>query len=290
MTSKLILLSVLLFSFQVKAFNKTIYGEDNRLDFTEIKNVKKESWALATAAMIPSSLIRDVDDQTVRIKAKMLSQIGICEYEKFSRQLVAADCSGFLIAPDIIATAGHCVRSNSDCSYYRWVFDYRNSKTYKIGRKLRVSYDKVYACKEVIVTKLNRNTNDDFALIRLDREVLDRRPLLIRTTGAVNENDPLAIIGYPSGLPLKYAGDAKVSSNDESNFFLASLDAFQGNSGSAVINEKTGLVEGILVRGNEDYHYERRKGKRCLVPSLCSEQEGCEGEAVTRISELLPYL
>lgn len=37
------------------------------------------------------------------------------------------------------------------------------------------------------------------------------------------------------------------------DFFMASLDAFVGNSGSPVFNKETGLVEGILVEGAEDF-------------------------------------
>ncbi len=294
MTYKYILSAMLLalVSTSILAANKSIYGEDNRIDYTELKDEKLKIQAQATAAMIPSNLIREIDDETSRIKGKMLSQYGICEYERFSRQVAAADCSGFLIAPDLIVTAGHCVKSRADCSFWRWVFDYRTSKNYKIGRKLRVATDKIYNCKEVIVSKLDTETGDDFAIIRLNRPVLDRAPLLIRKSGEVAKEAKLSVIGYPSGLPVKYANGATIVSNDHAKYFLATLDTFQGNSGSAVINDKTGVVEGILVRGNEDYHYERRRGKRCLVPTVCSDKAECEGEGegVTRITQILEYL
>jgi V8-like Glu-specific endopeptidase len=270
------------------ATDKTVYGSDDRLDYNEVKDQAKTDLIDATAAMIPSSLITEMDNITSRIKGKTLQQYGICEYEKFYNQVAAADCSGFLIAPDIIVTAGHCIRNNADCSYWRWVFDYRVSTSYRNGRKFRLPTKKIYNCKEVIASEYSEREGVDYAVIRLNRPVLDREPLKIRKIGSVTKEDKLVVIGYPSGLPVKYAGGAKVLSNDHSKYFLTDLDTFNGNSGSAVLNEETGIVEGILVRGNEDYEYVRRKGKRCLIPKVCTSKDDCEGEgeSVTRISEI----
>ena len=46
--------------------------------------------------------------------------------------------------------------------------------------------------------------------------------------------------------------NAEVLKNDGLTWFMANLDSFEGNSGSAVFNELTGEVEGILVRGKPD--------------------------------------
>ena len=59
---------------------------------------------------------------------------------------------------------------------------------------------------------------------------------------------------------------------------MANLDTYGGNSGSAVFNAKTGLVEGILVRGEQDYV---QKGD-CRVSNVCPA-DGCRGEDVTKI-------
>jgi V8-like Glu-specific endopeptidase len=272
------------------ASDKTVYGIDNRLDYTEVLDPIKKELMGATAAMIPSSLITEMDDLMSRVKGKTLQQYGICEYEKFYNQVAASDCSGFLISEDIVVTAGHCIRNNSDCSYWRWVFDYRLSKDYKVGRKFSLPTKNIYNCKEVIVSKYSERDGDDYAIIRLNRPVLDRVPLGIRKQGSVTKKAKLAVVGYPSGLPVKYAAGARVLSNGNAKFFFTDSDTFNGSSGSAVINEDTGLVEGILVRGNEDYEYVRRKGKRCLVPLVCNPQDRCEGEGVTRISEILSTL
>jgi hypothetical protein len=80
------------------------------------------------------------------------------------------------------------------------------------------------------------------------------------------------------------AGGASVRRHDN-GFFIANLDTYGGNSGSAVFNEKTGEVEGILVRGETDFIY---KGS-CRVSNVCTDT-GCRGEDVTRMSELLSLL
>lgn len=279
-------LLILINSFAAASFDKAVYDNDDRLNFHELTDPMHIEWANATAAMIPSHIIFEDGENQSRIKAKMLSQQGVCEYEKFAREITAADCSGFLINEDTLVTAGHCVQQRSDCEGWRWVFDYQTGPNYQIGKTLRVSNDKIYRCKSIVATKLNDYT--DFAVIKLDRPVTDRRPFNIRHEGHVTKSDELTLIGFPSGLPLKVAPNAKVlAPNLDKTFFVANTDSFAGNSGSPVVNSQTGLVEGILVSGEEDYVV-RKKG--CLVPKVCTTQDHCEGEAVTKISEILPYL
>ncbi|MEI8190645.1 MAG: hypothetical protein WCI75_13115 [candidate division NC10 bacterium] len=64
-------------------------------------------------------------------------------------------------------------------------------------------------------------------------------------------------------------------------YFVANLDTYGGNSGSAVFSATTGLVEGILVRGENDYVW---KGG-CRVSNRCPA-DGCRGEDVTKVSAL----
>jgi hypothetical protein len=138
----------------------------------------------------------------------------------------------------------------------------------------------VYKCSKIIQQDLSRSTMNDFALIQLDREVNDRTPLEYRKEGQVELEDSLVVIGHPSGLPTKIADGAWVRTNDNPYYFVTNLDTFGGNSGSAVFNTETGVVEGILVRGERDYEWDSRG---CRVPKVCDENE-CRGEDVTRIT------
>ena len=119
----------------------------------------------------------------------------------------------------------------------------------------------------------------DFAYIELDRPVFGREPLKVRTRGKIKKNDKVFVVGHPTGLPVKVAGDSYVQTISNNIYFQANLDTFGGNSGSAVLSEVTGLVEGILVRGDQDYVYE----DGCKVPKVCT-MSSCRGEEVTRIT------
>lgn len=66
-------------------------------------------------------------------------------------------------------------------------------------------------------------------------------------------------------------------------FFVANLDSFGGNSGSAVFNVTTEEVEGILVRGEADY--KKKPGSSCGTPFKCKD-DACRGEDVTYIGNV----
>ncbi len=83
--------------------------------------------------------------------------------------------------------------------------------------------------------------------------------------------------------PFRLAEEGKIRKNDNPIFFEAALDSFAGNSGSAVFDTRTGLLEGILVRGEKDYI--KHPTKNCLVPKVCKEDQ-CRGEDVTRITNI----
>ena len=61
------------------------------------------------------------------------------------------------------------------------------------------------------------------------------------------------------------------------------LDTFKGSSGSPVFNEATGLIEGIVSKGEPKDFIEARLGA-CSTIRRCGDTE-CRGEVVTRASE-----
>lgn len=264
------------------ANNKVIYGEDDRLDVFETTDSLHYELAKSTAAMISGSSIKMNGDMAV-ITGSTLEDRGICATAKFAEQITAANCSGFLVGEDLLVTAGHCIRSQGDCRSYKWVFDFAIKSATVDKARVEVEKTSVYGCKEIIEQSLDRSTQDDFALIRLDRKVTDRNVLTVRTEGKVADKTELVVIGHPTGLPTKVADGAIVRSNGNSVYFQSNLDTFGGNSGSAVFDAKTGQVEGILVRGETDYVYDYNQG--CRVPKECTN-EGCRGEDVTRITNI----
>ena len=204
--------------------------------------------------------------------------MGLCKEEAFYEQRTGAFCSGSLVAPDVIMTAGHCVPSADECAKIKFVFGFAVKQKDVLPES--VPAGEVYGCKELIG---RRQVGDgaDWALVRLDRKVAGHAPLKLNLTGAIADKTEVLVIGHPSGLPTKIAGGAHVRDGSKNGYFVANLDTYGGNSGSAVFNSETGLVEGILVRGEQDFV---QKGD-CRVSNVCPA-DGCRGEDVTKISEV----
>lgn len=268
--------------WSAKAIDKVVYGSDNRVDVQDSPNPSYREWARSTAAMIENErLVPTSDGLMTQIKAE-INPMRICSDGPFSQQYMVANCTGFLLGPDILVTAGHCIQGESSCADYKWVFDFKQGGLGH-GEYPQVSTQNVYSCKEIIGRALDQDTKMDYAVIRLNREVKDRNYLTYRHTGKPALGDEMVVIGHPSGLPSKIADGAKVRDNGEESFFVVNADTFQGNSGSPVINSTTGNVEGILVRGDSDYVYDN--DRRCMAVHHCAE-DSCRGEDVTRIDKI----
>lgn len=279
----LLVLSTITVSGQILANEKgmdVIYGDDNRKDVFESRDSAMVELSRSTAAQISGTDLKMMSNGEVSISGQTLKDRGVCASERFAGQITAANCSGFLVGENILVTAGHCIRSQSDCSSWKWVFDYKVENADQ--RNVSVSPSNIYSCKRIVDTVLDQTTKNDYAVIELDRKVTDRRPLAFRRTGKITPGTAVTVIGHPTGLPTKIADMAKVRSLAP-KFFVANLDTYGGNSGSAVFNSKTGEVEGILVRGETDYVYDSAKG--CQVSNKCPS-EGCRGEDVTYITNI----
>lgn len=276
-------LTLSLVSLSALASNKVIdviYGEDNRKDVFESTDSALVDLSKSTAAMIEMGNLKALSSGEIEISAGTLESRGICAKERFSQQISAANCSGFLVAPNILVTAGHCIKTESDCASYKWVFDFKVDHSEQAN--VTVAKDAVYSCKRIISRSLDQMSKDDYAVIELDRKALDRKPLSFRKKGKIAVGTSIAVIGHPTGLPTKIADGAKVRSQ-AGKFFVANLDTYGGNSGSAVFNTQTGEVEGILVRGENDYVYDSNLG--CQVSNVCADN-ACRGEDVTYITNI----
>ena len=264
---------------------KVVYGVDNRIDPINSMNEMFVHLSRSTAAQISASKLTKVKEEGFfKINDVSLEEsFRVCSDERFAEQNANARCSGSLVGPDLLVTAGHCVdQSACENNEFRWVFDYRNDEIVDLG----IEANDVYNCKEVVHREFDSQTMSDFALIRLDRKVTNREPLKFRRQGKIEMDTPLVVIGHPSGLPTKIAGGATVKRNGEDYFFESDLDTFGGNSGSAVFNANTGVIEGILVRGAQDYRIDYSRA--CRVVNECDSVNGrgCSGEDVTRIRKV----
>lgn len=263
---------------------RVIYGKDDRLDIEAVSDARHLQLARSTAAMVASSDLQSIGDGESRLRGVEFGlAYNLCRDERFYSQVSAASCTGFLVAPDVIATAGHCVTSPAKCKQTAWVFSFEQD-TYDRDATV-VRNEDVYVCSNLIRSHLVNPTGSDWALVRLDRPVTGREPLRLRQSGQVSRGEDVFVIGHPAGLPKKFAGGAQVRNTNFSAYFVAELDTYGGNSGSPVFNATTHEVEGILVRGEVDFESNGicRRSKYCATGS-------CRGEDVTRISEVFGYL
>ncbi len=269
--------------------DNTIYGRDDRIDLYQVESSKVRKLADSTIALFQAS---DVSLQGGVAKLSLQpygAGMGLCKDEPFWDQKNGAFCSGSLVAPDVIMTAGHCVTDQDSCVGTKFVFGFDITDKDK-GTPDSLPADNVYGCSKL----LGREQIDDgadWALVKLDRPVAGRQPLRLNATGKITKGTPLFVIGHPAGLPTKVAGGAAVRDDSHAGFIVANLDTYGGNSGSAVFNAKTGLVEGVLVRGENDYVWRDggKDGESCRVSNRCPD-DGCRGEDVTRIANVIAHM
>lgn len=261
---------------------KIVYGADDRIDVRDVTNAQLLEVASSTAAMIPQWKLDTYNNpetpEFLRLMLTLSGSTGVCPTERFADQPALASCSGFLVGDKTIVTAGHCVSEFAGCDGKVWVFDYNLDSSGT--ESVTIDPANVYNCAKVVRSVLNLKSKLDYAVVELDRVVEGRQPLKFRKRGKIKSKTPLIVIGHPSGVPTKIAGGAKVL-RQKRNYFGADLDTFGGNSGSAVFNAKTLEVEGILVRGDEDYI---TSADGCRAVNVRSKPKG--SEEVTRITKV----
>ncbi len=265
-----------------KLATNVIYGTDGRLDLYQVTDNRLKLLTDATVALVSKNDLSTFDAEKTNLNlANYGQQMNLCPTEKYREQSTLGFCSGSLIGPDIILTAGHCVDTISKCEDTAFIFGF-SIKLMNENPDFVLNQD-IYHCKEIIKTEHNTE-GADFSLIRLDRVVTNHQPLQLRPSGEINLSDSLVVIGHPGDLPTKITtgGAVRMIFDD---FFRASLDTYGGSSGSAVFNTETGFLEGVLVRGEMDYEHQGT----CRVSKICAE-DACRGEDVTKISVVQKFL
>jgi hypothetical protein len=203
----------------------------------------------------------------------------LCPEEPFVNQPSLGVCTGFLIADRYLLTAGHCVLPagitddphHPFCEAFSWYFDYTISAE---GRPDTEHIDPryIYRCKRLVRAENVEGPplGNDFALIELDRPVVEEiRPLPL-SFDRPRRGDAVFTIGYPLGLPAKFSGYSLVSKADSASYFEVNLDTQSGNSGGPVFNYKKQVV-GLLVSGHPvDFFTD--SARRCEKLNRCDDK------------------
>lgn len=291
-------LSLLSSTAFAKQLNQTdlIYGNDDRVEIDHYNDdsfiEKSQSIAIRVSKKRLSPDRTDSNKINFPLITLERSMPQICKDERFIDQVSLGTCTGFLIGPKTLVTAGHCMLNKSECDNNRWVFGFKdNSKD--------LNTNQVYSCKSIKEQRYVYNEKEvsDYAVIELDREVAGYVPLKLRKFGRVLLNTPLVVIGHPMGLPMKATDGAVVSRMNDierekplrsllmrSHYFTANLDSYGGNSGSPVFNLRNGQVEGILVQGADDFVYDSKN--ECMRSRKLSNHHLETYEKVMRINKV----
>lgn len=245
---------LVIFSPQAFAQNgqKAIYGTfDN--EFISMKVPKKiREMATGISYLVDKRLVSHKSaTESVIYGQSLRERDNVCSQEKFSENLSAGFCTGFLVGKDIIVTAGHCVKEISECRNTSFVFGVNSAKEDR--RQFKIDRDNVYSCKRVLTSFHEEGTLYDFAVIQLDREVKYRHVFILGNDTKITTKSKLAMLGHPNGLALTYSAPAPVTQTWDSDIFRTALDSFSGNSGSPVFDLATEKVMGILTGGQEDF-------------------------------------
>lgn len=261
-----------------------IYGEDTRQEITP--NDKFASLAAATANLVEGYNLRIDAAGIATFPVKTLGNTyPLCKEELFLDQPQLGFCSGVLIAPNQVLTAGHCLPRGGSCKDIRFHFGWTTNDAAKSN-----VIKTLYSCTAVVQTELNTRKGLDYAILQLDREVVGVKPVKI-STSKITVGDAVLSLSYPLGLPLKSDIGTVINSNSLGETFKVEVDTFSGSSGSPLFNQRGELL-GILSSGAEDILeddiYRVRTSGGCLNFNDCKEGN-CFGETFTRAS-LIPNL
>lgn len=269
-----------------------LIGEDDRRDYYTLdtntpEDALKKRLTDATVILTDKDNLIEQADGTFKLKVDKFERQGLppCSEERFAEQHIGGWCSGFMVGPDIIVTAGHCGETEVEIQNTAYLFGFHVTSPDDSGTTV-FSRDQVYFGKKLLAHDLS--ATGDYAVVQVDREITapDASPLEVRKNGSLSLGMNVGVIGYPSGLPVKIAfGDTTVVREDDDPWLFANLDTYGGNSGSAVFNAE-GLVEGILVRGARDYDMDFVN--QCFRSNQIEDDEG--REAVTKASVFVEKL
>ena len=227
------------------------------------------------------------DGRTLVNNTRVMPYAGVCYVERsFGSRKVG--CSGTLIAPDLVLTAGHCiVKSGGRVPKSINVQPGRNGSY----RAETIPADRVYVARGFAT---RRNPLFDYAVIRLRRPVRDRRhviplhrPTRAQLTKLKRGGGRIQVVGYPSdkSRATMWTHSERLVRFDRRRLFHE-VDTCPGHSGSAVLAKVGGRtrVIGIHVAGVSDPKTGRSYG---CVPGSTGAPAGGVNRAVRVSSKVL---
>jgi V8-like Glu-specific endopeptidase len=239
-----------------------VYGRDDRVEAERWADTPFAAAAIGRAvALFPAQPVQPRDDdagaEMVRTPTTARQRFDLCADERFADQPSLGDCSGVLIAADVVLTAGHCFEAADGCDRYRYGLDFVHADD-----DAGASDASALGCSELVAREVGQLADGsaiDYALVRLEHPVGGRDADPPLRALPVDPGEHLTSVGFPAGLPLKIDVNAEAVIGDRTGFRLTT-DAYHGSSGSAVYDDDGALV-GVLTGGQPDF--ERDLALKC---------------------------
>lgn len=190
----------------------------------------------------------------------------LCPESPFRHHVgICGGFSGVLVAPDLVATCEHALGDELP----RVVLDH-----FKIPKNRdaipALAPDQIIDVDKIVL----RDSDRDLALVRLAQSPKNRAHVPLATKRA-GEGDTVYMLGHPLGLGCHESDDAIVRSSRD-RWFHATLDSFDGNSGSPVFMDDgaeqalVGILKGLSDKDKDrirvhpdDKGYDLEKDKQC---------------------------
>jgi len=269
--------------------DRGVWGTHDRLDIFDVTDERVRRNAHSAAAVFMYNDLQDMGDGYRQLRVKNYGELyNLCRCEPFYEQPVAAGamCTGVLVAADVVATAAHFV-NESNVRALGFIFGYQMADP--VSPVIRFHHEKIYRGIKILHRKDDTRginaTGSDWVLVQLDRPVegqeiaaLSRRPAF--------PGQNLYVLGYPCGLPLKYA-PGPVVRNTEQVYFMSRMDIYSGNSGSPVFCAETHEMVGMVVQSDpRDFRWIGDGWVSVIYPN--DEMES-PGDRCIKVTEFLEY-
>lgn len=247
------------------------FEDDDRTRVLDSADPRAPEWA-ASVAILSSRIASDGSADVPTLEERF----DLCPGERFASDPFLGHCSAFLVGPDLVATAAHCLEQHA-CEDTRIVFGFNDAERNDDLDFLEP--EDLYGCTETFVA-----AEDDVALIRLDRAVQDRAPL---QPAQGFEGQRVALLGHPLGGRATVDLSGVIQSWDGRRL-STTLDTFSGHSGAPVLSLESGQVVAVHTSG-AGYNVTQASADSCSSLKVCQPGEFVSCLASATNVALLPF-
>lgn len=270
-----------------------VWGEDNRQERYQLAAPAHRAAAQAGVALVAAQTLLPQSDGSYANRSPTLgTRDNLCSNQRFTTQPTMAFCSGTLIGPDVVLTAGHCMVGA--CANIAVVlhYAYEERPADPFGVTQQIAAQNVYRCAEVLAVSQpgadRVNPGPDYAILRLDRAVTVAAPAAIAATAPA---DPARafLVSHPNSLPQKIGAGNWWLPATGARYIEHTAPGRPGASGGGLFNQRGELI-GVHARGDGQPYVRSAFGNCNMVPQ-CGVNTTCSRpNRAYNLSEIFPLL